>query len=201
MKAYELQLKVKNACMLNIMRERGFNSAADLSRAACIAQKVIGEMLNLKLSCYNTRHIVRPNVQTVADFLGVLPDELFPQEHLFEPLVKNAFSAQLDRKQMEALTSQPVDPVALLDAAQAEENRSIDKMVDGILTKREMHIIKMRFEEEMKLRDVGDMLGISATRVRQIEQKALRKLRRTDKGYQLIKHSGVIDVEIFENVF
>ena len=45
---YELTLKIRNAPLLNVMREMGYNTAAELSRASGITQVTIGEMLNLK---------------------------------------------------------------------------------------------------------------------------------------------------------
>ena len=42
---------------------------------------------------------------------------------------------------------------------------------------REAEIIRLRFERGMTLRDIGKSMGVTAERVRQVQHKALRKLR------------------------
>jgi RNA polymerase sigma factor (sigma-70 family) len=50
------------------------------------------------------------------------------------------------------------------------------------LTQREREILAMRFgfdeDEEMTLEDIGQRFGLTRERVRQIQEKALTKLRR-----------------------
>jgi RNA polymerase primary sigma factor len=54
-------------------------------------------------------------------------------------------------------------------------------MFKNILTEKEARVIKMRFgicgAEPMTLEQVGEVFGVTRERVRQIESKALRKLR------------------------
>lgn len=42
---------------------------------------------------------------------------------------------------------------------------------------REAEAMRLRYEPEMTLRDIGKVMGVTAERVRQIQQKAFRKLR------------------------
>jgi len=67
--------------------------------------------------------------------------------------------------------------------------QEIDKVLD-ILPERERLILELRFgigtEEPMTLEQIGNMLGLTRERIRQIEIKALKKLRR-DKMCQKLK--------------
>ncbi|RMG39954.1 MAG: RNA polymerase sigma factor RpoD/SigA [Planctomycetota bacterium] len=60
------------------------------------------------------------------------------------------------------------------------------ELLGDVLEEREEMILRMRFglgdEEPMTLKDIGDRLGLTRERVRQIEHKALRKLRRCLEG-------------------
>ena len=53
------------------------------------------------------------------------------------------------------------------------------------LTKREQFVIKSRYYDELTLEQTGKIVGVTRERIRQIESKALRKLRRLAFHHQL----------------
>ena len=57
------------------------------------------------------------------------------------------------------------------------------------LTDKELNVIKMRFGigdvEPMTLEQIGNVLGVTRERVRQIESKVLNKLRRSPEVHSL----------------
>ncbi len=66
--------------------------------------------------------------------------------------------------------------------------RQIREMLEG-LDEKEAHVIKLRFglddDKARTLQEIGDMLNLSRERIRQIEQKAMRKLARSRRLQQL----------------
>jgi RNA polymerase primary sigma factor len=64
----------------------------------------------------------------------------------------------------------------------------INKLLE-LLTERESEVIKYRFaldeHKELMLHEVGDIINVSRERVRQIEAKALRKLRHPTRSSHL----------------
>jgi RNA polymerase primary sigma factor len=77
-----------------------------------------------------------------------------------------------------------------LDERLVEE--SYKKLLHGMmrhLEEKERRVVSLRFgiegEEPMTLKQVGDIVGLSRERVRQIETQALKKLKRHTKGKQL----------------
>jgi predicted DNA-binding protein (UPF0251 family) len=66
------------------------------------------------------------------------------------------------------------DPMPQEDLADVK--RIIAEFIDA-LTKREMLMIRMRFWDELTLEESAVKMGVTRERVRQIEMKALRKLR------------------------
>lgn len=53
----------------------------------------------------------------------------------------------------------------------------VEKCVKDCLTEKEMYVIKSRYEDDLTLEETGKALGVTRERVRQIEVKAIRKLR------------------------
>ena len=57
-----------------------------------------------------------------------------------------------------------------------EKKQLINEALDT-LTEREAHILRARFYDERTLQNIADELRLSPERIRQIEAKALRKMR------------------------
>ncbi len=72
------------------------------------------------------------------------------------------------------------DPLALLqdERFKAELIRAID-----ILPERERMLMGMIYEQEMNLREVGEVFGVSESRISQLHSQAVARLRSSLKGY------------------
>ena len=75
-------------------------------------------------------------------------------------------------------------------------NESLAKEIDralATLTERECEIIKMFFGigcQEMTLEEIGDKFGLTRERVRQIKEKAIRRLRQGTRSKLLKSYLG-----------
>lgn len=72
------------------------------------------------------------------------------------------------------------DPLALLqdERFKAELMRAID-----VLPERERLLMGMIYEQEMNLREVGEVFGVSESRISQLHTQAVARLRSSMKGY------------------
>ena len=75
-------------------------------------------------------------------------------------------------------------------------NESLTKEIDralATLTERESDIIKLFFGigiQEMTLEEIGEKFGLTRERVRQIKEKAIRRLRHTSRSKLLKTYLG-----------
>ena len=84
-------------------------------------------------------------------------------------------------------------PVADSTLINESLNKEIDRALDSMLAEREREIIKMFFgigTQEMTLEEIGDKFGLTRERVRQIKEKAIRKLRNNSKNKLLKVYLG-----------
>ena len=56
--------------------------------------------------------------------------------------------------------------------------KDLELIYNEYLTEREIYVIKMRFIKQLTLENVGKLLNVGRERIRQIEARAIRKLRR-----------------------
>jgi len=128
-------------------------SANELADSSGLSHAQVGEMLALERAPQSIEEPLRG----IEGELGVFG------ELLVDPLAADAYDQLLDHSEIEQIR-------ALL----------------GSMNDRERMILRARYGldgPEQSLRDVGERIGVSAERVRQIEQRALGKLRAAaDRG-------------------
>ena len=190
MKDYLLQIKIKNAPMLEIMRVYGYENAADLSRASGIQQTTIGKYLNLKLAPWSSsRNKWKLSIVKIADCLKVPIESLFPTQHLEKCLPKNSIEAEIDLKELEQLSQGRLEPSIEDRLLEESQINIIDAALDTLLD-REKKVLKMRhgigYPESMTLHAIADEFSVTTERIRQIEAKALRKLKNPLRSRDLL---------------
>jgi len=180
MKDYRVEVKVKNNYLFKLMESYGLSNAAELSRASGLAQTDIGKLLNLKVPAFTKTGKPTATAQTLCDFFSCSVYDLFPPQHINDPLQTN--SGLIEANMAELISSNLLaggtDPLQIVSDGDAVD---LVAAAVGKLTNKEKTIVDARFglngEEEKTLVQIGKELNLSSTRVRQIEQKAMRKLR------------------------
>jgi RNA polymerase primary sigma factor len=157
---------------------------AELTRPMVLSDRTLRQLAQLKRAHteYVHRHGHEPTGAELASNSGFTPEQVDGM------LVLERVPQSLDEPvaggdgELGAFGELLVDPLAadayqqLLDHSEIEQVRALL----GTLNERERAILRSRYGidgPEQSLREVGDSLGLSAERVRQIEQRALGKLR------------------------
>jgi DNA-directed RNA polymerase sigma subunit (sigma70/sigma32) len=187
LKDYRVELKVKNNLLASAMERKGIASAAELARQSGINQTYIGKYLNLQESIYDFRGEYRPQFMRLCEFFNLMPDELYPEAQMSEPLKTNKKTIEADAHELVRLEADALDPAKIIELGSRRE--AIRGMLFS-LTKRESDVVSLRlgFEGvEHTWEEIGNVYGVSKERVRQIYGKALRKLRHPER----LKYAGL----------
>ena len=194
MKDYLIQVRVKNGYLHRRMREMGSPSNAALSRESGVSASRIGEFLNLK--SYPMSRITGlwlAGVQALANTLNCLPEDLFPPQHIQDPLTKNEVEFEMNLDEVRLLERQS-DPEALL---LEDESRTLVHAALAKLAKknpRGAQAIQQRFFEGASFQEIGDTMPytiqppsgsgpretktVSLERARQLFHSGMRDLKR-----------------------
>ena len=157
---------------------------AELTRPIVLSDRALRQLSQLRRAHgeYVAEHGREPSTQELADSTGLAHEqvaELLALERVPQSLDE---PVRGDGGELGALGELLVDPLAadayeqLLDHSEIEQIRALL----GSLNDRERMILRARYGldgPERSLRDVGERIGLSGERVRQIEQRALGKLR------------------------
>ena len=177
---YRVQIKVRNARLLRAIERAGHQAGQIFAREVGISYT--GHLLpylNLKRTPFDENGDLRPCAEMLCVFLNRLPDELWSEEQRY-PLLTNAAEIELSAANIHELLASPsdcADPLSLLEKKQAAQ--AVDALLDT-LTPREAEVLRLRHGidgEPMNLEEMAKAKGCSRERIRQIEAKALRKLR------------------------
>ncbi len=183
-----IDIKVRNNRLISLIEER-YSNVSQFCREHDLAPTKVGEFCNLKESPLRKGKKKglgwREYALKIADALGVLPDELWP-EHMQELKleVNTGFTTVTTDRVQELLGStHKTDPLL---AYQKEETENVVAHALKFLTEREQTVLSLRFglggKPPQTLAETGEAIGTSQERVRQIEAKALRKLRHPNRS-------------------
>ena len=155
-KDFNIKVTVRNGRLLSAIREN-YESVAAFSRALGRSAQTVNSLVTMKEKPYKTKGWTDLALD-IAAFVNRDPEDLWPEY------------MSADLKEVQALQSSPSPEkqIAQLDAL---------KQIASVLTPREVNVIKCRYADEMTLAEAAAELGVSSERMRQIEVKALRKMR------------------------
>ena len=197
-KEYRLDLKIRNNLILQRMEEAGYKTVTAFCRATGLDRGSLDGLLKLRKSPMSRRQgDWLPVVRKIADALGVLPEELFTGDQIERPIPKNVAEMRIDAHDLMALGAGELPPALPSEIYDLVELRSIVDELLTTLTPREADVLRRRFGIgdgiEYDLEEVGKAFNVSRERIRQIESKALRKLRHPRRAKMLRPYLDRID--------
>ena len=158
----------------NVRISRGYTQK-ELAKAVGISQGTIAMLCSSIIGpLYQTgprKYEVKPWVEKIAETLHVSVADLFPRDICD---IARGFYTQYQIRD-------------LLHSNRFNGNRkeeltiALNKVL-STLTPRERDILRLRYLEEMSLQEIGAWCSVGKERIRQVEARALRKLRHPSRG-------------------
>jgi RNA polymerase sigma factor (sigma-70 family) len=179
---YLLQVRVKNAPLMRLMRGAGFETVRAFANACKTPEPSISSFLSLKTSARKANGQWREPVLRMAEVLRVMPEDLFPAQHLDQPLKTNKTEITLSLQDMAdiGLLQFSDSPEVLMERQQ--ERLAIAQAMADTLSERQQSVLSDRLglsgNDPMTLEQVAKKIGVTRERIRQIEWLALRRLNR-----------------------
>lgn len=176
---YEVKVSVRNALILRQMKKLGIKSQAELARIAGLEYMTVSTLIRLLRAPKNKATGDWTDAAfALSSALRVEPEELWTETQQGMALKKNSYEFDASEEQIQQLSSD-LNPHRI--AFDSERSDYIKKAL-STLTPREEFVIRKRFFDGETLKEVGSKIGgVQQARVRQIEAKALRKLKHPAK--------------------
>lgn len=142
--------------------------------------------LNAAIRAVETRTGRHAGAQEVADELGVSLDEYFAM--LNTTSAARMFSLDQAEEGSEFAAERQIDRQANpVQELESEEFREAMAAAIGKLPEREALVMALYYDEDLNLKEIGAVLGVSESRICQIHGQALARLRARLQGWEQVR--------------
>jgi RNA polymerase primary sigma factor len=177
------------------IRQSILQALAEQSRIVRLPLNQVGSLnkINKAFSAFEQKYERKPSAEELARELDM------PEDKVADTLKVSGRSTSIDAPFAEGEDNSLLDVLPNADSPVADRsliNESLSKEIDralDTLTERESEIIKMFFGigcQEMTLEEIGEQFGLTRERVRQIKEKAIRRLRQNSRSKLLKSYLG-----------
>jgi RNA polymerase primary sigma factor len=172
------------------IRQAIIHALTQSSRIYHIPQKLSDQILQKKRKTAQLKAELGkdPTREEVARSMGISVEDVEDLELLEEREVSLSDRFNEDDMEMEEKISDEINPSVEYQIIKNSIEHELREML-GELDEKEALVLKLRFglddDQPQTLQEIGDRLHLTRERIRQIEQKAMRKLSRSHKLQQL----------------
>ncbi|GAB1251303.1 RNA polymerase sigma factor RpoD/SigA [Porphyromonas miyakawae] len=178
------------------IRQSIMQALAEQSRIVRLPLNQVGNnsKITKAVEAFEQEHERKPSINELSDILGDDQTKIATTMQSFRKHVSidAPFVEGEDNNLLDVLVNEDA-PSADRDLMQSSLNTEIDRVL-STLSDREAEIVRMFFGvgqyPEMTLEEIGEHFDLTRERVRQIKEKAIRKLRQGDKCQQLKSFLG-----------
>jgi len=177
------------------IRQSILQAIAEQSRIVRLPLNQVGSVnkINRILSKFEQEHERRPSLEEISEKIDL------PEEKIDDAMKVNGRHISVDAPFAEGEDNNLLDVLINDDAPMADKKLFLESLRSEIntalqaLNERERNIIEAFFginQNEMTLEEIGTKYGLTRERVRQIKEKAIRRLRNSTKNKMLKTYLG-----------
>jgi len=177
------------------IRQSILQALAEQSRIVRLPLNQVGSLnkINKALSKFEQENERMPSPEELAEILDI------PREKIADTLRVSGRHVSVDAPFVDGEDNNLLDVLVNSDSPNADRglvNESLNKEIEralSTLTERERDIVKYFFgigASEMTLEEIGEYFGLTRERVRQIKEKAIRRLRHSARSKLLKSYLG-----------
>ena len=177
------------------IRQSILQAIAEQSRLVRVSRVQVGSVnkINRVLNKFEQEHERRPSIDEIADNVDI------PHDKIEEAMKVNSRHVSVDAPFADGEDNSLLDVLPNNDSPMADRKLVLESLREEInralqtLNERERNIIEAFFginQQEMTLEEIGDKYGLTRERVRQIKEKAIRRLRHNTKNKLLKSYLG-----------
>lgn len=184
LKEFEVRVRIRNNLLVQRRESLGL-SVQEMADEIGITYSAYLEYENLKRSPIS-KHVYekwKSTAERIATYFRVMPEDLWPE--VIQAVQKNESRLRVSAEEAYALMGPANNkflehsPEELASLSVLAQN--VEKLFLEGFTDQEVKCIRWRYGEGLTLREIGDRFGVLTERARQIEAKALRKLRHSKR--------------------
>ncbi|MBE6264248.1 MAG: sigma-70 family RNA polymerase sigma factor [Prevotella sp.] len=177
------------------IRQSILQAIAEQSRIVRLPLNQVGSVnkINRVLNKFEQENERRPSLEEIADKIDL------PEDKIIDAMKVNGRHVSVDAPFIDGEDNSLLDVFPNADAPSADQQLVDESLRDeisralGSLNDRERAIVECFFgigQPEMTLEEIGDKYGLTRERVRQIKEKAIRRLRHSTKNKMLKSYLG-----------
>ena len=177
------------------IRQSILQALAEQSRIVRLPLNQVGSLnkINKAYSKFEQEHERKPSPEELADTLEL------PADKVADTLRVSGRHVSVDAPFVDGEDNSLLDVLVNNDSPNADRSLIMESLAREIhralatLTERESDIIRLFFGigcQEMTLEEIGERFGLTRERVRQIKEKAIRRLRHTSRSKLLKSYLG-----------
>ena len=169
MSDFNIQIKVRNGRLLRAIRAR-YKSSADMCRKCNINPGDLSAYLGMRRNPVGADGDWKKTAYDISSAVGLEPEEIWPAYMRQVSMKTNTVSLDMTLDQVGELIESGENSLSIKMSAMKLLNTER-------LTDRYREVLKMRFLDDMTLGEVAKEENVSVERIRQMEVKAISRLR------------------------
>ena len=177
------------------IRQSILQAIAEQSRIVRLPLNQVGSVnkINRALNKFEQENERKPSIDEIAEKVDI------PEDKIIDALKVNGKHVSVDAPFMDGEDNSLLDVLPNTESPMADNELVKESLRDEIsralstLNERERNIIETFYginQPEMTLEEIGDKFGLTRERVRQIKEKAIRRLRHNTKNKMLKSYLG-----------